>query len=235
MSANMNDTRRCLILDFDGVLVDTEPLHFESWQRAFEQLMGIRIADDYHVLVGLSLEQIYQLWAGSKVGAAELLTGEMRRQLLTLKTETFLKLATERLQPMAGSIDLLRQAQAAGWYTAIVSRSLRMRLHRTLDIIKMPALFDLVLGSEDAVDRGSDRKNHARAADVFGIDPLACVVIEDSVSGIQDALACGIGYVIGLSSSLGSDVLQEAGAHEVVRYLDELQLERISRPEKPRS
>lgn len=235
MSANMNDTRRCLILDFDGVLVDTEPLHFESWQRAFEQLMGIRIADDYHVLVGLSLEQIYQLWAGSKVGAAELLTGEMRRQLLTLKTETFLKLATERLQPMAGSIDLLRQAQAAGWYTAIVSRSLRMRLHQTLEIIKMPALFDLILGSEDAVDRVSDRKNHARAADVFGIDPLACVVIEDSVSGIQDALACGIGYVIGLSSSLGSDVLQEAGAHEVVGHLDEVRLDRIGRPEKPRS
>lgn len=235
MSANMNDTRRCLILDFDGVLVDTEPLHFESWQRAFEHLMGIRITDDYHVLVGLSLEQIYQLWAGSKVGAAELLTGEMRRQLLTLKTETFLKLASERLQPMAGSIDLLRQAQAAGWYTAIVSRSLRMRLHRTLDIIKMPALFDLILGSEDAVDRGSDRKNHARAADVFGIDPLACVVIEDSVSGIQDARACRIGYVIGLSSSLGSDVLQEAGAHEVVGHLDEVRLDRIGRPEKPRS
>lgn len=234
MPPNVNDTRRCLILDFDGVLVDTEPLHFESWQRAFEQLMGIRIDDDYHVLVGLSLEQIYQLWAGSKVGAAELLTGEMRRQLLSLKTETFLKLAAERLQPMSGSIDLLRRAQAAGWYTAIVSRSLRMRLHRTLDIIKMPALFDVILGSEDAVDRVSDHKNHARAADVFGIDPFACVVIEDSVSGIQDALACGIGYVIGLSSSLDRQILELAGAHQVVGHLDDVQLDRIDRPEKPR-
>lgn len=219
MSAN---PRRCLILDFDGVLVDTEPLHFEGWQQAFEQLMGIRIEDNYHLLVGLTLEQIYQLWGGSKV---DLLTTDMRQQLLALKTETFLALATEQLQPMPGSLDLLQRAQAAGWYTALVSRALRMRLHRTLDIIHMPALFDLILGSEDAVDPATDHKDHARAAHIFNIDPSACVVIEDSVSGIQDALACGIGTVIGLTSSLDADTLTQAGAHQIVSCLDEVILD----------
>jgi HAD superfamily hydrolase (TIGR01509 family) len=216
MSAN---PRRCLILDFDGVLVDTEPLHFESWQQAFDQLMGIRIEDNYHQLIGLSLEQIYQLWAGSKV---DLLTSDMRQQLLALKTETFLALATKQLQPMPGSLDLLRRAQAAGWYTALVTRSLRMRLHRTLDIIHMPALFDVILGSEDAVDPVTDRKDHARAARIFNIDPLACVVIEDSVSGIKDALKSGIGTVIGLTSSLDGKILAQAGAHQVVSHFDEV-------------
>jgi beta-phosphoglucomutase-like phosphatase (HAD superfamily) len=229
MSANV---RRCLILDFDGVLVDTEPLHFAGWQQAFDTLMGIRIEDNYHLLVGLSLEQIYQLWAGSKV---DLLTPDLRQQLLALKTETFLKLAAEQLQPMAGSIELLRRAQAAGWYTALVTRSLRMRLHRTLDIIRMPALFDVILGSEDAVDTLTDRKNHARAAQIFNIDPANCVVIEDSVSGIQDALACGIGTVIGLTSSLDAAVLQAAGAHQVVAHLDEVRLETLLAAEKTTS
>lgn len=228
MSSN---PRRCLILDFDGVLVDTEPLHFESWQCAFEQLMGIRIIGDYHLLVGLSLEQIYHLWTSSTVGAIELLTGDMRQQLLALKTETFLTLAAQQLEPMPGSIGLLRRAQAAGWYTAIVSRSLRMRLHRTLDIIQMPALFDLILGSEDAVDPLTDRKNHARAAHIFNMDPLACVVVEDSVSGVQDALASGIGTVIGLTSSLDAQVLAQAGAHQVVAYLDEVRFDPSPFPE----
>ncbi|MBI1279810.1 MAG: HAD hydrolase-like protein [Anaerolineaceae bacterium] len=216
-----NEIRRCLILDFDGVLVDTEPLHFEGWQTAFDSLMGIRIADNYHQLVGLSLEQIYQLWGGSKF---DLLTPDLRQQLLALKTETFLRLATEKLQPMAGSIDLLRRAQAAGWYTALVTRSLRMRLHRTLDIIHMPALFDVILGSEDSVDPLTDRKDHARAAHIFNIDPRDCVVIEDSVSGIKDALACGIGKVIGLTSSLLAEALSQAGAHQIVAHLDDVQL-----------
>jgi beta-phosphoglucomutase len=216
-----SNSRRCLILDFDGVLVDTEPLHFEGWQRSFDQLMGIRIEDNYHQLVGLSLEQIYQLWGGSKV---DLLTTDLRQQLLALKTETFLALASKQLEPMPGSIALLRRAQAAGWYTALVTRSLRMRLHKTLDIIHMPALFDLILGSEDAVDPSTDRKDHARAAHIFNIDPLACVVIEDSVSGIQDALDCGIGTVIGLTSSLDARVLLQAGAHKIVPHLDEVVL-----------
>ncbi len=219
MTSNL---RRCLILDFDGVLVDTEPLHFESWQRAFEQLMGIRIDGNYHLLVGLSLEQIYQRWAGDSI---HLLTGDLRQQLLMLKTETFLALAAEQLQPMAGSIACLRRAQAAGWYTALVTRSLRMRLHRTLDIIHMPALFDLILGSEDAVDPLTDRKDHARAAHLFNIDPLACVVIEDSVSGVKDALASGIGTVIGLTSSLDAQTLAQAGAHQIVARLDEVALD----------
>lgn len=218
MSAN---PRRCLILDFDGVLVDTEPLHFESWQRAFDRLMNIRIEDNYHQLVGLSLEQIYQLWGGSKI---DLLTTDLRQQLLALKTETFLALATEQLQPMPGSLDLLRRAQAAGWYTALVTRSLRMRLHRTLDIIHMPALFDVILGSEDAVDPVTDRKDHSRAARIFNIDPSACIVIEDSISGIKDALNCGIGTVIGLTSSLDAQVLTQAGAHQIVDHLDNVPL-----------
>ncbi len=216
------ETRHCLILDFDGVMVDSEPLHFESWQRAFQQLMGIRIAGNYHQFVGLSLEQIYYLWAGDKIDS---LTADMRQNLLTLKIETFLALAAEQLQPMQGSIDLLRRARAAGWYTAIVTRSLRMRLHRTLDIIHMPALFDLVLGSEDAVDPITDRKDHARAAYIFNIDPLDCVVIEDSVSGIKDALASGIGTVIGLTSSLEAEALSQAGAHQIVDHLNEVTLD----------
>jgi len=216
-----SNSRRCLILDFDGVLVDTEPLHFEGWQTAFDNLMGIRIEDNYHQLVGLSLEQIYQLWGGSKF---DLLTTDLRQQLLALKTETFLKLASEQLQPMPGSVDLLRRAQAAGWYTALVTRSLRMRLHRTLDIIHMPALFDVILGSEDSVDPLTDCKDHARAAHIFNIDPLDCVVIEDSVSGIRDAIASGIGTVIGLTSSLSAEVLSQAGAHQIVFHLDDVQL-----------
>lgn len=210
--------RRCLIFDFDGVLVDSEPLHFESWQQAFDQLMGIRIEGNHHLLVGLTQEEIYRLWSGSQITS---LTDDLRQALLDLKKQTFLTLAAE-LQPMPGSIDLLRRAQSGGWYTAIASRALRLRLHLTLEIIKMPPLFDVILGNEDVVNPVSDRKIHARAAQMYGIDPHDCVVIEDSVSGIKDALVCGIGTVIGLTSSLEANALEQAGAHQVVAHLDEV-------------
>jgi beta-phosphoglucomutase-like phosphatase (HAD superfamily) len=59
---------------------------------------------------------------------------------------------------------------------------------------------------------------------MFGIDPAVCLVIEDSTQGIRDALACGIGTVVGMASSLTPDLLEAAGAHQVVSSLDELSL-----------
>ena len=218
------ESRRMLILDFDGVLVDTEPVHFESWNRAFDELLGFQIEGDFRQLVGLTLDEIYRLWADSPAGKHITIQPEMKAALLTRKTELYFVIGADRLSPMPGSIDLLRQAHAQGWYTAIASRGVRLRLHRTLDLIHMPALFDAVLGLEDLVDPGTDRKNHARAGKLFGIEPAACVVVEDSASGVADAAACGIGRVIGFAHTIDRDVLLGAGAHEIITHLADVKL-----------
>jgi HAD superfamily hydrolase (TIGR01509 family) len=218
------ESRRMLILDFDGVLVDTEPVHFESWNRAFDELLGFQLEGDYRQLVGLTLDEIYRLWADSQAGKRITIHPDMKAALLARKTELYFMIGADRLCPMPGSIDLLRQAHGQGWYTAIASRGVRLRLHRTLDLIHMPALFDAVLGLEDLVDPGTDRKNHALAGKLFGIDPANCVVIEDSASGVADAVACGIGRVIGFAHTIDRDVLLAAGAHEIVTHLADVKL-----------
>ena len=216
--------RRMLILDFDGVLVDTEPIHFESWNQAFEELVNVRVEGDYRQLVGLTLDEIYRHWGSAHPKGALEFSAELKTQLLARKTELFFTLGAGQLKPMPGSIDLLRDAHSRGWYTEVASRSKRLRLLRTLDLVGMPALFDVVLGTEDVVDPQTDRKNHACAGKVFGIDPAACVVVEDSVSGVVDAAACGIGRVIGFAHALDRDALLGAGAHEVFENLGEIVL-----------
>ena len=219
-----NEIRHALIFDFDGVLAHTEPYHFASWNQTFDEILGIRLADDYRVLVGLKLEEMYLLWVNSVPGRAIELTAELKQQLMARKTTLFYEKAAAHLTPMPGSIDLIRQALDLGWYTAIASRSARLRLLHTLDIIKIPPLFDLVLGTEDVVDPVTRRKIHSKAAHMFGIDPVQSIVIEDSVSGVIDALDSGIGYVIGITSSLERAALEKAGAHRVIDHLGELQL-----------
>lgn len=215
----LESVRRMLILDFDGVLVDTEPLHFESWNQAFSELANLRVEGDYRQLVGLTLDEIYGHWGGARE-----LSIDLKTQLLTRKTELFFTLGMGKLIPMPGSIDLLREAHACGWYTAVASRSKRLRLLRTLDLVGMPALFDVVLGTEDVVDSHIDRKNHSRAGAVFAIDPADCVVVEDSVSGVADAVACGIGRVIGFAHAIDRDALLAAGAHEIITHLSDVKL-----------
>jgi beta-phosphoglucomutase-like phosphatase (HAD superfamily) len=214
--------RQGLILDFDGVLVDSEPIHFESWNQAFSEVLATRLKADHSVLVGLSLDDIYRLWLQDRPEVV--LTPLLKKQLLQRKTDLFFSIGAQRLKPMPGSLDLIRSAQAQGWYVMVASRSLRSRLHRTLGVMKFPALFDLMMGAEDVIDPATDRKCHSRAAHVFGIEPNSCVVIEDSASGVADANACGIGRVIGLTSSLKPEQLHAAGAHEVVDRLSAVQL-----------
>jgi HAD superfamily hydrolase (TIGR01509 family) len=217
--------RRMLILDFDGVLVDSEPVNFESWNRAFDELLGIRLHNDHFALVGLGLEEIYQLWSRTRDGLE--LTLELKEQLLARKNEWYFSLGQNRLLPMPGSLDLIQQAHSEGWYVAIASRSRRKRLLRTLEVMRLPAIFDVVLGAEDVVDPVTDHKIHARAPQMFGIDPANCVVIEDSGFGVRNAAACGIGHVIGYTSSMSREKLLAAGAHQVVDHLDEVSLTQI--------
>jgi HAD superfamily hydrolase (TIGR01509 family) len=224
MTLESASARRMLILDFDGVLVDTEPIHFESWNHAFRERFGLWLDGDYRQIVGLTLVEIYQLWAGGRAGKVVELDAVLKAEVLARKTDLFFSLGVDRLIPMPGSIDLLRAAHAAGWYTAIASRAKRLRLMQTLDLVQMPALFDVILGLEDVVDPATNRKIHARAAAVFGIDPAQCIVVEDSPSGVTTAVDCGIGRVIGFAHAISRDALLAAGAHEIVTHLNDVKL-----------
>lgn len=214
----IDNMRKMLILDFDGVVVDTEPVNYDAWQMMFAREMGLRREGTHHALVGLTLDEIFRLWL------PELPDHDTMERLLAIKNEHYFALAAERLMPMAGINALMHRALDAGWYMAIASRSRRVRLLRTLELLRLPAIFDAVLGAEEIINPATDRKDHARAAQMFGIDPAHCVVIEDSTQGIRDALGCGIGTVIGMASSLAPEHLRAAGAHQVVSTLDAIAL-----------
>jgi sugar-phosphatase len=219
--------RRVLILDFDGVVVNTEEVHFESWREAFRQQLGVRLPGDYTQVVGLTLDELFEMW---RPLAPVPLTADLRQRLLAAKTDLFFTVGKGRFKPIPGVADLVRDAQRQGWYAAIASRGRRMRLLRTLELARVPAVFELILALEDAVDPTTDRKVHARAAWALGAEPAACVVVEDSLSGIADALDSGIGRVIGLTTSFDAAALRQAGAHEVISRLDEVRLPSIAVP-----
>ena len=213
--------RRALILDFDGVVVDTEWLHFESWNATFAEQYEIQVGGSPHQLVGFNLVEIFDVWR-TAASPPLVFDADEEMRLLTRKTELFFEIGAGRLTLINGVLPLIQKAQDLGWYIGIASRSARLRLLRTLALTNAPAVFDVVMAYEDVVNPETDRKEHARAAAVFGISPANCVVIEDSASGVRAALDCGIGRVIGLTTSLTCEELLQAGAHQAVETLNEV-------------
>ena len=65
MKNQPSTSKHALILDFDGVVVATERLHFECWNAAFDELLGIRIDGDHRrlavVLAAVLLVQLGRL------------------------------------------------------------------------------------------------------------------------------------------------------------------------------
>lgn len=223
-SDNGGAPRRVLILDFDGVVVDTERVHFESWSAALDEIFGVRLSGDYRQIVGLTLDQLYDEWTASGLIVAERLNESTRQKLLARKTDYFFEIGATQLLPVPGVAELVRRAQFLGWYAAVASRGRRIRILRTLELVRMPAVFELVLSSDDIVDASTDRKVHSRAAEMLRALPADCVVVEDSEAGVSDALDSGIGWVIGLTTSSEPADLYEAGADDVVDTLYDVHL-----------
>lgn len=213
--------RRALILDFDGVIVETEKLHFDCWNAAFRERFNIEVSGSHHQIVGLSLSEIYALWRNVRIDEPLQLTPQIEQELLARKTELYYELGQWTLEPIPGAVEIIRWAQTYDWYVTIASRGRRMRLIRTLGMLKMPVYVDMIMGTEDVVDAEIDKKVHTRTVAAFGIAPANTIVIEDSESGVSSAKACQPGMVIGLTTSVTHDALLNAGADVVVDSLEE--------------
>ena len=197
-ASTSSSVRQALILDFDGVIVETEKLHFDCWNAAFQERFGIYLPGSFEQIVGLSIQEIYTLWSHASTDGSLHLTAEAEKELLARKTELYYEIGTETLTPIPGIVPVIKWARQHDWYVTIASRARRTRLLRTLDVLKLPVYFDLIMGTEDVVDPISDQKVHIRTVRPFDIHPANSVVIEDSASGVRSAKACATGMVIGL-------------------------------------
>lgn len=217
-----------LLLDCDGVIAHSEPLNFSCWNDAYEQLLGIRLSGDYQQLVGLDLEGIHSLWhslccQNDKRKNIEL-SNEIKLKLLEVKNNLFYQRAETQLRSVEGIQALIQRAKQQALPIAVVSAALRKRLEFTLHSVGLEGVFDLILSGEDIPATGEPLKDYQRAARALSVPPEACIVVEDSSSGIRAARAAGIGCIYGITTSHDEASLWQAGADRVVSTLKEVAL-----------
>ncbi|HMZ95643.1 MAG TPA: HAD family phosphatase [Nitrospira sp.] len=187
---------RALIFDFDGVIADTEPLHFAALRQV---LAGIDIS--------LTEQEYYTDYLGFDDRGCFLaaLQSHQRQALPTLlgelmdrKAQAYLSAVREHLAIFPGVRELVHDA-AARYPLAIASGALRNEIELILEEAGLRKAFLHITSAED-VTRGKPAPEpflHAMAAlnrqpSQPALTPDDCLVIEDSLPGIRAARAAGM-------------------------------------------
>ncbi len=174
-----------VIFDCDGTLVDSEPLARLAWERALTPY-GYALTDtDAEASVGLPYPRVHAYFAErAELPGAEVFWTEFSGELFALIDSS--------LVLFEDAVEAARALRAHGVPVAVASSSPRDRLRRTLGRAGLLDAFDVVV-SGDEVEHGKPAPDmFLLAASRLGVEPAACVVIEDSPPGVQAGLAAGM-------------------------------------------
>lgn len=177
---------RAVIFDMDGVIVNSEPLHERAFFEVIDEIgygrtHGMRFAD----YVGRTDSE---LWADFVArhrppqSLAELLALKRRRVIEVLRRE----------QPVFPGLLELADRLALRCPLAVASGSDRRVIETVLDLKGLRRLFPVAVSASEVKHGKPAPDIFLRAAELLGVPPAECWVIEDSKPGVAAALAAGM-------------------------------------------
>lgn len=237
---------RAVIFDLDGVITHTEGLHALAWKTTFDDYFGRLAArgepaqapftaEDYvrHVDGKPRYEGVMAFLASRGLtppfGAP---TDPPGRETVcgigNRKDQAFNDLIRSHgVEVFEGSVSFVHDVRAHGLRTAVVSSSKNCEV--ILDKAGVRDLFDVMVDGVHAAEHGLAGKpapdTFVHAAELMGLPPSDCAVVEDAVVGVQAGDAGHFAVVIGVDHGAGRDRLAAGGADVVVGDLGELTLE----------
>ena len=210
-----------VLFDFDGVIVDSEPLHFRGFQQVLAG-QGIRLGEDeyYAQLIGFddrgAFAHLYTLHGRS-------LDAATARRLESAKAAAVQAMIDGGdFTALPGVDALVRGLAAAGYPMAICSGALRPEIERMLDGIGLRAFFPVIVAAEDVPVGKPDPSGYLLAAHRLAahagvtLVPADCLVIEDAPVVIRNVRRVGF-RALGVATSHSMEAL--AGADFAVRQL----------------
>jgi sugar-phosphatase len=194
-----------LLLDLDGTLVDSEPLHRRGYESFFAHKGWER--PDLAVFTGRRAVDVFATepgpWAGLDPEA--------------VLAEVLEHVPDEAAPAVPGARELIVAARSGGTPVAIVTSAGPDWVQRSLveSLGLEPDGVDLVVTARDVEDGKPHPAGFALACRRLEADPASALAAEDSPAGVRAALGAGVRRVHGIGTSHPREVLLEAGAVEV--------------------
>jgi len=176
---------RGVIFDFDGVLVDSEPLHVRAFQDVLARYGRTLTDEEYYAN--------YIVYSDREVLERVLPAGEVLEAALTAKVRRYQELMEVGVPVFQDCLALLTRTD--GWRVGLATGSIRREVERILQSLRIRDRFAAIVTREDCEKGKPDPEPFLRAARGLGLHPRQCVAIEDTPGGVQAAKAAGMACV----------------------------------------
>ena len=205
----------------DGVIVDTEPVHYFAYNQHFKHL-NIEVSDEmYGSFTGNSTKNVYQ-----KLKETFQLLDEVDG-LVDYKRELFNNAFDQKedLDLLPGVKDLIVDLHSNGMQLVLASSSAKVTINRVFTRFGLYPYFSHIVSGEDFPKSKPHPAIFEKAAELSRTPKDECIIIEDSTNGIKAAKAAGI-FCIGYKSE--NAILQElAEADMIISHFNELDYSRV--------
>ena len=201
-----------MLFDLDGVLADTEPLHWAAYREVLLEL-GVDVGiEEYR-------RRFISHGGGPEYACEAYRLPLTADELRARKLPRYLALLRRGVPPRPGARAALERLR--GHYrTAVATNSVRTEVDLILDAIGVSSLLDTIVAREDYRDAKPAPDAYLTAAARLGLPASECAVVEDTPRGLGAALAAGM-RALALPNELTADN-DFTGCTVRLSHLDEL-------------
>lgn len=215
---------RAVLFDFDGVILDSEGVHEVATRAALAAVGGPQPREDWKRYMGLGDRDTFRRAyedAGLTLDDPALL-----ERLKTMKMEDVARrFASGEAPAYEGSVELVREACGA-MGCVVCSGSRRREVEPALRGLGVLGLLRGTVTADECARLKPDPLPYVQSAATLGVETRDCVVIEDTPVGVRAGVGAGC-VVIGVEHTNSAEALRGAGAHEVVRAIGSLSVDRL--------
>ncbi len=217
----MGDWPEAVLFDFDGVIVNSEPVHLRAFQHAARAL-GIELSDEeyYRELIGFDDAGAWRrLFALHGRPLDEQALARVMRTKFDAMREL---LETRQVPALPGVREFVEALAAHGKAMAVCSGAVRGEIEPMLRGVRLAQHFPVITAAEDVAvgkpDPGGYLLTVRRVSEMIGraLRPQDCLVVEDAPLVVRSVR--GVGFrALGVATSCPASALD--GADWVVRSL----------------
>jgi beta-phosphoglucomutase len=185
---------RALIFDMDGVIVDSNPLHRESWAE-YNRRQGVETTEEMHLrMYGKRNDMIIRDFLGADLTDEQVFAHGAAKEALYREM-----LAPRLLETIVPGLQgfLERHSDLP---KAVATNAEPPNVEFVLREAGLARFFKVIVDGHQVPNPKPHPDVYLRAADLLGIATQECVVFEDSHGGVAAALAAGM-RVIGITTT----------------------------------